>query len=157
MSVSPPLCYPRYGGQPTSDGIPVPPLLPLMPPQASSTAFDHNLPGPANVANYRRTSHLIPAASPRSLPYTSPLREDATRSERVDAQALAHALIDAKVQFETGPAQRQYKGGSQAALWNCVDRYVRQDPPIDLRNRGMTLFLTHATGFPRQVGLTTDA
>ncbi|KAH9834045.1 alpha/beta-hydrolase [Rhodofomes roseus] len=151
MSVSPPLCYPRYGGQPTSDGIPVPPLLPLVPPQAYSTALDHNLPGPANVANYRRTSHLIPAASPRSLPYTSPLREDATRSERVDAKALAHALIDAKVQFETGPAQRQYKGGSQAALWNCVDRYVRQDPPIDLRNRGMTLFLTHATGFPRQI------
>ncbi|KAH9918662.1 Alpha/beta hydrolase family-domain-containing protein [Fomitopsis serialis] len=151
MPASQPLCYPRYDGQPTSNGVPIPPLLPLVPPRTFSTALYHNLPEPANVANYRRTSHLVPAASPRSLTFTSPLREDATRSERVDAKSLAKALIDAKIDFETGPAQRQYKGRSQATLWNCVDRYVRRSPPIDHRNRGITLFLTHATGSPRQI------
>jgi len=38
-------------------------------------------------------------------------------------------------------------------LWNCVNRYVNKDREVKVRTKGITLFLVHATGFPKEVGL----
>ena len=158
MSAPPISCFTRHNGPPTSGGVPVPPLLPTFPPLTSSLSvpIHHQLAGPTEVANYIRTSHLLPAATPRSLPPHSPLRENAVsvQGEVSDVKTLAEALVQAKVGFEQPSAQQRYKGRSHALLWNCVDRYVRSHPPLHLQRPGMTLFLTHATGFPRQVSPT---
>jgi hypothetical protein len=38
-------------------------------------------------------------------------------------------------------------------LWNCVNRYVKKDKEDKVRTKGITLFLVHATGFPKEVSL----
>ena len=40
--------------------------------------------------------------------------------------------------------------GYPSILWNCVNRYVKND--LDLSNMtGVTLFFAHAIGFPKEV------
>jgi hypothetical protein len=41
-------------------------------------------------------------------------------------------------------------------LWNCVNRYVKKDSEDKVRTKGITLFLVHATGFPKEVSLATS-
>lgn len=38
-------------------------------------------------------------------------------------------------------------------LWNCVNRYVKKDIKDKVRTKGITLFLVHATGFPKEVSV----
>jgi len=39
-------------------------------------------------------------------------------------------------------------GGHERRLWNCVNRYAKRTPTGE---KGLTLFLAHGNGFPKEV------
>ncbi|KAF8510415.1 alpha/beta-hydrolase [Hysterangium stoloniferum] len=134
------------------------PLIPLRPPsQQANKPPASAVPKPSSTAlpGYVRTSHIVPAAVPRTLPPDSKLREAALNSpEIIDAKPFTRGFIDKKLLHETPKAQASERGRSEAVLWNCVDRYVPIEGQSQHRRaagKGITLFLTHAIGFPRQV------
>ncbi|KZT00375.1 alpha/beta-hydrolase [Laetiporus sulphureus 93-53] len=110
-----------------------------------------DLPRAHIVAGYRRTSHIVPAACPRSLPPQAPLRQQFKDGSSGDAKTMSKALIDAKLAFEGEEMRNKCRGASNAVMWNCVDRYVPAKPAVDQHKAGLTLFLTHANGSPRQI------
>jgi hypothetical protein len=138
------------------------PLVPVHPPEPQATVPPQlSVPSIHVLAGYLRTSHVIPAASCRSLTADTTLRRSANSGGKLDVEELRKGLLDAKTSYDTEEMQEKYVGKSQVPQWNYVDRYVRQSPPVDPKNPGTTLFLTHATGLHRQVriiisGLSSD-
>lgn len=132
-----------------------PPLIPLAPisppPSVIPSPNTHLLGGSETVPGFLRTSHMVPAASPRSLTPHVTLRQKARHGLPVDPGMLAKDLINAKLAFETDEMQKLYKETSDTVFWNCVDRYVRQCPSIHAHKPGVTLVLTHSLGSLRQV------
>ncbi|KZT03150.1 uncharacterized protein LAESUDRAFT_738371 [Laetiporus sulphureus 93-53] len=145
--------FPRPNGVPKTygEGVPIPLLLPIAEPPPDAHFPARKLPEPTIVAGFRRTSHVIPAAYLRSLPNESPLRDRATSGEPFDVKAMARKLVEARLEFESEDMQKKFKGASRVVMWNCVDRFVPVTPVSGGRGRGLTLFLTHATGSPRQI------
>jgi hypothetical protein len=69
--------------------------------------------------------------------------ESASKAER-------HALL-----LKTRAELREIRGstwtdGYPRVLWNCVNRYVRNDLKA-CNSTGLTLFFAHANGFPKEV------
>ncbi|KAI0706363.1 Alpha/beta hydrolase family-domain-containing protein [Earliella scabrosa] len=132
------------------------PLVPLRPianvaNSAAPPAYV-TLPPEVVVSGFTRTSHLIPAASPRNLPSASPLRDASDlRAVSHDLDAATAGLGEARRVFE----ERKSRGVVDASVeqqWICVDRYVpRRPPPGGDLGSGFTLFFTHSGGFYRQI------
>lgn len=119
--------------------IPVyPPLEPLdypsLPSQPRRLPFD---------APFTLSTHIIPAAHLRTLPYVQmppPPPADLPKAER----AKYNQEIRDKLRVLASPP---ISSGHPILLWNCLNRYVRKGAP----GTGLTLFLTHANGFPKEV------
>jgi hypothetical protein len=150
----PPVSYPRPASTTVWESIQPRPLPPFSPPPHSSLVFPQ-LPSPSRQplfsSPYILTTHVFPAAYPRitpdfPLPPTLPVT--ANKLERKDlATENAKMLLkraDQHADAEIGP-------GSRKVLWNCVNRYVREN--LDRQNQpgGLTLFFAHANGFPKEV------
>jgi len=133
---------------PTPVFIPTAPrsFLPIQPCPINS--HSPPLPSPPRQtihAAYALTTHLIPAAFPRSVPDV-PFREippHSTPDRQAQVASLARELIEERACFAQG---KLYGDHSQKPLWNCVNRYVRTDNP----GSGLTLLLAHANGFPKE-------
>ncbi|KAF8588338.1 hypothetical protein K439DRAFT_652977 [Ramaria rubella] len=131
------------------------PLVPLLQLPAPVTKLSPRLDvfppsKPAALPGYLRTSHVVPAAFPRTLPQGSNLRDTTTNGEKGQAKALSKAFVEVKLEFESPETQQATRGKSHTVMWNCIDRYVRISPEASL-GTGITLFLTHANGFSRQI------
>jgi pimeloyl-ACP methyl ester carboxylesterase len=118
------------------------PNLPFLPSQPRQPAFD---------APYTLTTHILPAAYPRTSPDV-PLQQlppdSASKSER--KRALTKIRDDImKMHEDVGSGK--YGEGSKKVLWNCVNRYVRNDLDAEKATGGVTLFFTHANGFPKEI------
>jgi hypothetical protein len=118
-----------------------PPPEPLIRPSLPSSPRNPDLDAP-----YTLTTHLLPAAQLRTAAHVPlPLRppEHATKSERLEFyKGTVQELSDLRATLEPQ--------GVPQVLWNCVNRYVRTD--LDgRRSKGVTLFLAHANGFPKEV------
>ena len=127
------------------------PFIPLQrPPELS---FLPSLPSPPRqpiFSNlYTLSTHIIPAAYPRvSLdvpqPEQSPITAGINQSERkkINSEKTLEILAAKQRQSIAEPTE-----GSKKPLWNCINRYVNRD----LEGRqGLTLFLVHANGFPKE-------
>ncbi|KAG2125806.1 hypothetical protein DEU56DRAFT_743431 [Suillus clintonianus] len=102
---------------------------------------------------YTVSTHLVPAARPRSTPdIPLPVLPEYTTNTlewKRNIQQLATQIIERQERFVQGNL-----GGerSEKLLWNCVNRYVTSVPN---GRKGLTLFLAHANGFPKEVWETT--
>jgi hypothetical protein len=116
-----------------------PPVLPSPP---RKPAFD---------APFTLTTHLFPATylrTSKSLPLPKPPPAGATKEERhrVFAETTLQ-LLD-----WGNDTTMVMDDGYPLVLWNCVNRYVKNDLN-EFNKTGVTLFFAHANGFPKEVSL----
>ncbi|KAI6138540.1 hypothetical protein BKA82DRAFT_4332634 [Pisolithus tinctorius] len=131
------------------------PLLPIQPHPASVRC--PNLPSPPRQdivhKDYVLSTHIVPAAHPRvvpdvPLPEIPPHSNSTSPAERKEQIAtVVKQLIERQECFTQG---RMPGGHGQKPLWNCVNRYVRTCRRGTV-NTGLTLFLAHANGFPKEI------
>ncbi|KAG1872912.1 Alpha/Beta hydrolase protein [Suillus subalutaceus] len=101
------------------------------------------------LGTYNISTHIIPAANPRvtpNIPVPEPPRSS-KRTER-DIKNVGLELMEQQVRL----GEDGYSGVTdERLLWNCVNRYVKKDQEVKVRTKGITLFLVHATGFPKEI------
>ncbi|KAG1731189.1 Alpha/beta hydrolase family-domain-containing protein [Suillus paluster] len=103
--------------------------------------------------NYVVSTHLVPAACPRlapdiPLPVVPKFSTNASDRKR-ELKQLAAEFAERQDRFEHGRLSGE---GSEKPLWNCVNRYAKR---VQDGRKGLTLFLTHATGLPKETWETT--
>ncbi|KIJ63614.1 hypothetical protein HYDPIDRAFT_168423 [Hydnomerulius pinastri MD-312] len=148
-----------YTPSPEWESVNPRPLLPIHPHPNLSTLKTSPLPSPprpttfysTSNATYLLSTHLIPGAYPRLVPdiprpeipqYTP----GGSPGERQRMMAdLARSVIERQASFTGG---KLGVGLGEKALWNCVNRYVRTG---GAGGGGVTLFLAHANGFPKEI------
>jgi hypothetical protein len=86
---------------------------------------------------------LIPdVPQPERVPDTGINEDERTKiSEQKTVE-----MLDAK--RRQSAAQLAMGEGSRKLLWNCLNRYVKNDLS---KQSGLTLFFAHANGFPKEV------
>lgn len=145
--------YPRPARfEPVADIKPRP-LYPLsVPPEPTVLP---SLPSPqrpsALGSKWKLTTHLVPAAYPRSTP-------DIDVSPPVFSQDKAEwkQRVEDKLNELTGLKEKQAAGELDALpkstkpLWCVLDRYKRVDRKYG-NHQGVTLFFVHANGFNKEV------
>jgi hypothetical protein len=141
-----------YAFEPTPQWTTVNPK-PLLPLHTRSEDFERP-PLPSPLRNelfndrYTVSTHLVPAACPRITPDIPlpilPEFSDSSEKKR-NIQRLATEMRERQELFVQG---RLCGERSEKLLWNCVNRYAKRAPD---GKKGLTLFLTHAVGFPKEV------
>lgn len=146
------MSYPSYpppdpGHAPVQ--VTIRPLQPLQPPPT-----EYPLPplpsshrNPAFSSSYTLTTHLYPSAYPHAhsahLPRSTyadrPHESKEERRERQKALLSDLQLHGASVAYEPSPD----------VFWNVINRITRHD--AGKHRGGVTLFLAHANGFPKEV------
>ncbi|KAF8302072.1 hypothetical protein DL93DRAFT_2233650 [Clavulina sp. PMI_390] len=152
----PPLLMPQNPRKPSYAPLEVPPEVPAssLPELPSPPRAKSSLP-PALARDYKLTTHIVTAAWPR-LPsqlydpaaYEVPQNEGkAERRARVDQ---IYAKLDGSrilADRGEGPARKE-------VLYNVLNRYRRKDRWIrEGGERGITLFVTHGVGFPKEASV----
>jgi hypothetical protein len=105
----------------------------------------------AGQGSWTLSTHIIPAAYPRTLPHIPtpppcPITEDrAVRKTWVES--TAEQVINVHNDLQSHHGNGTTAGGSAESLWCVVNRYVR----ADATGNGVTLFCAHANGFPKEV------
>ncbi|KAJ7905772.1 alpha/beta-hydrolase [Mycena olivaceomarginata] len=136
--------YPPPRSPRSTTGVVHAPLLPIYPPPAltitNAAVVSRSFPD----SRYILSTHIVPAAHLRStpLPESPPpaaAPDTASKPERRAINAERIAWVKAQ-------AQRQ-RGRHERVLWSAVNRYVRKDATD---GEGVTLFLAHANGFPKE-------
>ncbi|KAF4612863.1 hypothetical protein D9613_011151 [Agrocybe pediades] len=101
---------------------------------------------PAFEALFTLSTHIFPAChlrTTRPVPVPTPPPANASKEERRRILAETRAQLDA---YRT----TKVTDGYPRLLWNCVNRYVKND--LNEKNRtGVTLFFAHANGFPKEI------
>jgi hypothetical protein len=134
------------------------PLIPIIDPPPSSTPLPQIPPKRSNPSAlgewYTLTTHVVPAAFPRTTPDIDwpagsnfvPVSET-KQEKRARIQALRDAYFNPKESHWAG----HLTGQSEKRLWCCVDRFVRRDVTVRPGSKRLTLFLAHGIGFPKEV------
>ena len=104
------------------------------------------------TSSYTVTTHLIPAAFPRSSPFVSlpalPVHE--TKDERAARiQRFTGELLSLQAEHVSDQS-----GTQQTVLWSVLNRYVRKSIG---GTSGLTLLLLHANGLHKEVRVKTRA
>jgi len=100
---------------------------------------------------YIISTHIIPAANPRVTPNVPipepPPRSSTKRTER-DLKNLGLELMEQQARL----CEPSYSGVTdERLLWNCINRYVKKDKEAKVGTKGITLFLVHGSGFPKEI------
>ena len=150
------MSYPRPHTAPHSKyPLKARPLLPLQPPPHAEKP---PLPSPArrsllDASGFALTTHLVPAAFPRTTPVVSrpALPEwspDKTQFQKAAASAAAEVM-------STKHKQRRgelHEPPNRNPLWVCLNRYLGRDTSRSgCARSNITLFFSHANGFPKEV------
>ncbi|KAG0704157.1 Alpha/Beta hydrolase protein [Suillus ampliporus] len=103
--------------------------------------------------NYIVSTHLVPAACPRltpdiPLPVVPQFSTNASE-RRQEIQQLAAEITERQDRYAQGTLSGER---SEKPLWNCVNRYAKR---VQDGRKGLTLFLAHANGFPKEIWETT--
>ena len=132
------------------------PLLPLLPLRAPPEPLRYpTLPFPSRdhrfAGEYTVTTHLIPAAFPRSSPFVPVpafnFPDHESRDERgARIELYKNELVS--LQSQHGP---DHSGTQPTVLWTALNRYVRKG-----NGGGLTLVLLHANGLHKEVGVQPD-
>ncbi|KAG9033625.1 hypothetical protein FS837_002418 [Tulasnella sp. UAMH 9824] len=106
-------------------------------------------------SGFIRSTHVIPAATPRVLSFELSEEElpadKEARQRRV--QGLSRALLSKKQALERGEGIPGLVAGDDEKapiLFNVLDRYARASPTPQ-KGKGLTVVLAHANGFPRRI------
>ncbi|KAH7925329.1 hypothetical protein BV22DRAFT_1129087 [Leucogyrophana mollusca] len=107
--------------------------------------------------SYTITTHIIPAAYPRIVPQIPlpeiPQYSANAQDRREKIKQLTQEIMDRQELYNQGKLPGQL---SEKVLWNCVNRYAKLghcSKPDG--QQGVTLFLAHANGFPKEIWETT--
>ncbi|PCH38438.1 hypothetical protein WOLCODRAFT_130894 [Wolfiporia cocos MD-104 SS10] len=111
----------------------------------------HQLPSPPRSfldKEFVLTTHLIPAAVPRTIPDVPLPVQPAWTPDKEQWKAAVSEMSDGMVAMR----YKQWNGElilppSRKQLWACLNRYVRKDN----NGNGVTLFFAHANGFPKEI------
>ncbi|KAG0704156.1 hypothetical protein DFH29DRAFT_873941 [Suillus ampliporus] len=103
--------------------------------------------------NYIISTHLVPAACPRLIPDIPlpvvPQFSTNASERRQEIQQLAAEIAERQERHAQGTLSGER---SEKPLWNCVNRYAKR---VQDGRKGLTLFLAHANGFPKEIWETT--
>lgn len=139
--------------------VPTCPTYTLLPLEIPPPCPSHELPQLPSVRGrtsfndlFTVTTHLIPAAYPRStpdVPLPDPPAWTRNKTQWKDA-------VLAKVDEVISTKQKQLGGKlgnvpSRKPLWVCINRYRRANTRAADNNLGVTLFFAHATGYTKEV------
>lgn len=135
------------------------PVLPLQHPPVTQSATLPPLPSaprqPSFASQYILSTHLVPAAYPRTYPHAptplqAPVAGESPAARRQRVQDAVKEVVRTRMMYEAGALGAQ---GSTAPLWCALNRYVRRD--LDTKpapnGNGVTLFFAHASSFPKEV------
>lgn len=144
------------------------PLLPLHPPPPHRWLYPPVLPSPTRLPapehlreRYELTTHIVPAAYPRSTPFVpepppparSPDVPPTKEERRADVLRVVEDVLEVSTKFSRLP---EYPGDRDGRLlWNVVSRYRRKGLRLEeMKNRKcLTLLFFHANGFPKEVSM----
>lgn len=141
------------------------PILPLFDPPTHLLNSPPTLPQEAAlrqaescaIDGYRNSTHIFPAAYPRQTPFVKIhdkiLKHDASNNldeRRRSVQDVVEIFRETRLKYRQGglnspDLQEGY------LLWNVVNRYYPKEKKPAGR-KGVTLFLSHANGFHKEVG-----
>ncbi|KAG1859215.1 Alpha/Beta hydrolase protein [Suillus subluteus] len=100
---------------------------------------------------YNISTHIIPAANPRAnlnIPVPEPPPRSSKKRTKKDIKDLGIELMEQQARL----GEDGYSGVTdERLLWNCVNRYVKKDNEAKVRTKGITLFLVHGVGFPKEI------
>ncbi|KAI0697027.1 Alpha/beta hydrolase family-domain-containing protein [Cytidiella melzeri] len=147
--------------------VPVPvqslPLLPAtkppIPQQLPQLPSRPRRPDPVVDSLYELTTHLVPAAYPRITPHVPTTEQPEWSSDRkifnANVDKATQEVMKWKIDQHAGKLSTGLEGqGSTEVLWNCVNRYTRRGRAQNgFNNTGLplTLFFSHANGFPKEI------
>ena len=125
---------------------------PPLPDEARQRLLD-----PSPLDGFSFSTHVIPAAYPRSTPYVPPsenikrfVESSDLKKKRVWVQSIAEELKESKRRYhamgDTAPDEKEGE-----VLWNVVNRFWPNDLHAKQGSKGITLFLSHANGFSKEV------
>ncbi|EPQ51881.1 hypothetical protein GLOTRDRAFT_80888 [Gloeophyllum trabeum ATCC 11539] len=143
------------------------PLKPILPPSSSpgpqsplpAVPSPPRQPIPPLAASYTLSTHILPAARPRSAPHV-PVPADLSpeAGERIADKAekrrwvgrVVEWLLEVRKRYAAGEVLGEDESGE--GLWNVVNRYALKDgEKRGEGGKGATLFFAHATGFPKEI------
>lgn len=139
---------------------PAPLLLypPILPSEAQQRC---NRPSPIST-EYALSTHIVPAAYPRVTPFVplpasfASLHSSTSRLNKEERKSLSKKITEEIICFKQRQAAGEFPPDEREdrVLWNCVSRYYRRSL-LELageqeRKKRITLFLTHANGFPKE-------
>ena len=140
---------------------PLRPLLPIFPPTLPLQL--PALPSPQRVPNihpsFALSTHILQAAHIRSTPHV-PLPPTSlmpgpplgTGKKLTKEEKIRKATETRRWLLEARPKDADDSVGYKRALWNCANRYYRTDSGRRrTHGQGLTLFIAHANGFPKEV------
>lgn len=111
-------------------------------------------PRPSFLDDYVRSTHYVPAAFPRSTPDTLPTPPPRWSADREEYKALVRKtteeVITKRMDFVRGNLNSD---SSRKLLHSCVTRFVKKDLEEAGNKPGLTLFVSHATGFGKEVSI----
>ena len=133
------------------------PLKPLEKPN-TPCVYAPQLPAPARKSLldewYTLSTHLVPAARPRTTPYVPLPPLPQWSPNKNEFQASVQRTVDELVATKEaqGLGKLNHLEPNSRQMWNCINRYVRRGFRPDGGDRtGITLFMSHANGFPKEV------
>lgn len=103
-------------------------------------------------ASWVLSSHLVPAALPRTVPDIPQVVLPAWPADKARRREMAQKIEEQLV----ATREKQWSGElqglrSRKPLWACLNRYRRRDGSPGNEQKGVTLFLVHANGFSKEV------
>jgi len=141
----------------TKDKVPPIPLLPLQPPPEPITYPALPCPprDPCFTSTYTVTTHIIPAAFPRSLPFipeSAVPDHDQGSKDSDERRAWVQQYTNELLALQTRHAQ-DHPDAQPKVLWSVLNRYVR----AGATGGGLTLLLLYGNGLHKEVSVKTDA
>ena len=146
--------YPRPQSIPGRIGLHTPQeFIPID--TSSDYGSQPSLPFPPRIfpdASWILSTHLVPAALPRTVPDIPQVVLPAWPADKAKRGEMAKKIEDQLV----ATRQKQWSGElqgprSRKPLWVSLSRYRRKDVSPKDGRKGVTLFLVHANGFLKEV------
>ncbi|KAG9012120.1 hypothetical protein FRB94_011814 [Tulasnella sp. JGI-2019a] len=98
--------------------------------------------------SYVRTTHIVPAATPRAIGSLEPMVPKDKEARETWLKQTCRAVFEKKLAYNRGDAVEGDNVNTQ--LFHVLDRYVRSDPRGRSGKR-LTLLLIHGNGCPRRI------
>lgn len=100
---------------------------------------------------YVWTSHIVPAATPRTIGSPEPAAPEDKAARKAWVKRTTKDVVERRLAYDRRESVEGYDVDTQ--LFNVVDRYARTEAGDRKRTgRALTLLLIHGNGSPRRVG-----